>query len=202
MVFFVAPFAVAGYRMYMKKKAEREAHERLAEVDITRVQSTEKASQDDPIETTHDNDQKESTEVVRPIDKFLSFCKKLETRRQEAEERILQQFVNDAIETKRREQSNKQSSASLSSQKTNITKPLEILNTAITVEVQGASHEGDSSPTGTETEEEVSPCHQNNNFRIKRHQSSPSLARQCRPFLHPMMGSAATRMNRPRIASV
>ena len=202
MVFFVAPFAVAGYRIYMKKKAERDAHEQLEEADVRLFHSTEKTAEesDDTIEA-HDNDQNESTGAVRPIDKFLTFCRKLETRRQEAEERILQQFVKDSMRREGSEESNKQPSASLSNEKTNSTDSLDILNATNTGEVQGASHQGASSLTATGTHEE-SPFCQTYNIRIKRHQSSPSLAIQNWPSLHPVLGSAVTSMNRPRITSV
>ncbi len=202
MVFFVAPFAVAGYRMYLKKKAEREAHEQLDEADVSHVHSTENAAEesDDPIEA-HDNDQNESAEAVRPIDKFLSFYRKMETRRREAEAKILQQFVKDAMHRERSDESEKQPSASSSNEKTNSTDSLEILNTTNTEDVQGTSHQEASSRTATGTHEELPLC-QTYNFRIKRYQSSPSLAVQHWPLLHPVLGSAATNMNRPRITSV
>jgi hypothetical protein len=103
MVFFV-PLAVAGYCHFMKKKAEREARERLDEdgSDVRRDRAQEIASDDrDANLPSHDSDQNEipDSEPIGPVKKFLHFFQKLEMDRKEAEQRKLEQFVAEAMKS-------------------------------------------------------------------------------------------------------
>lgn len=80
------PLAVAGYVIYRKKKAEREAREGKAE---------EGGNSGSRSDEDGDLDGKKAG----PMSKFRTFCQTIEKERREAEHRRLKEFVNEAMKT-------------------------------------------------------------------------------------------------------
>jgi len=213
MVFFVAPIAVVGYRLYMQKKAERESREHLDEPDDGHALATESTTQDDEVsDSPQDHIHKEPVDFVNPMEKFRSFCKNLESRRKEAEQKILQQFVKEAMRDDERKTENVHTSATLTADPPCIADSLEI----------PGSHGGSELPSQV-TDEIISsmasigecggsdlPVHVTgeitndvrSDFPMKRRHSAPPRTSSPILSLYDVSGSGIARTNRLRIASI
>ncbi len=201
MVFFVAPFAVAGYRHYMKKKAEREAREQLDEEGGGQDLATENSTEDsDGQIADKDRNQEEVSDRIGPMGKFIIFCQKLEKERKEAEEKILKRFVKDAMKQDGLEIPTKEPVASSSTEEQHSADPVNIVNTPLNENIHGTTHQVESSATAPEVPDVSQGGKQERH--MKRSKSAPSIATASRHSLHIVSGPASTRMNRSRTASV